>query len=103
MTVPLRSRGGFRPSMTSAPGTIRTCGLCLRRAALYPLSYGRGMASVLQEGRGEANGAPLQEVGGRLAPVVDPSLPALDDAAVVGGGADATDRGVELGEQRLRR
>ena len=25
-----------------APGKIRTCGLCLRRAALYPLSYGRG-------------------------------------------------------------
>ncbi len=24
-----------------APGTIRTCDLCLRRAALYPLSYGR--------------------------------------------------------------
>jgi hypothetical protein len=26
----------------SAPGKIRTCDLCLRRAALYPLSYGRG-------------------------------------------------------------
>jgi len=26
-----------------APGRIRTCGLCLRRAALYPLSYGRIM------------------------------------------------------------
>ena len=25
-----------------APGMIRTCDLCLRRAALYPLSYGRG-------------------------------------------------------------
>ena len=25
----------------SAPGKIRTCDLCLRRAALYPLSYGR--------------------------------------------------------------
>ncbi len=25
----------------SAPGMIRTCDLCLRRAALYPLSYGR--------------------------------------------------------------
>ena len=25
-----------------APGKIRTCDLCLRRAALYPLSYGRG-------------------------------------------------------------
>src|SRR4051794_41129956 len=27
--------------LNDAPGTIRTCGLCLRRAALYPLSYGR--------------------------------------------------------------
>jgi hypothetical protein len=25
-----------------APGRIRTCGLALRRRALYPLSYGRG-------------------------------------------------------------
>jgi hypothetical protein len=24
-----------------APGRIRTCDFCLRRAALYPLSYGR--------------------------------------------------------------
>ncbi len=32
----------------SAPGMIRTCDLCLRRAALYPLSYGRsaGQSSV---------------------------------------------------------
>ena len=30
-----------------APGKIRTCDLCLRRAALYPLSYGReGAVSV---------------------------------------------------------
>src|SRR6266487_2158214 len=28
----------------SAPGMIRTCDLCLRRAALYPLSYGRAEA-----------------------------------------------------------
>ena len=27
-----------------APGRIRTCGLALRRRALYPLSYGRGRA-----------------------------------------------------------
>ena len=27
--------------LRDAPGTIRTCDLCLRRAALYPLSYGR--------------------------------------------------------------
>ena len=30
----------------SAPGKIRTCDLCLRRAALYPLSYGRGAELV---------------------------------------------------------
>ena len=35
----------------NAPGTIRTCGLCLRRAALYPLSYGR----VFQAGSGLAH------------------------------------------------
>jgi hypothetical protein len=29
----------------SAPGMIRTCDLCLRRAALYPLSYGRSEAA----------------------------------------------------------
>ena len=32
--------------LSHAPGTIRTCGLCLRRAALYPLSYGRGRRSL---------------------------------------------------------
>ena len=31
-----------RSGKPGAPGTIRTCDLCLRRAALYPLSYGRG-------------------------------------------------------------
>ena len=34
-----------------APGTIRTCDLSLRRAALYPLSYGRG--------KGECSGEPV--------------------------------------------
>ena len=29
-----------------APGRIRTCGLALRRRALYPLSYGRGEEAV---------------------------------------------------------
>ena len=29
-----------------APGRIRTCGLALRRRALYPLSYGRGDEAV---------------------------------------------------------
>ena len=32
-----------------APGTIRTCDLCLRRAALYPLSYGRGEGRVYED------------------------------------------------------
>ena len=40
------SRRGKRRSFAGrngdAPGKIRTCDLCLRRAALYPLSYGRG-------------------------------------------------------------
>ncbi len=35
-----------RGFLTSAPGKIRTCGLCLRRAALYPLSYGRSGSEV---------------------------------------------------------
>ena len=30
-----------RRARGDAPGMIRTCDLCLRRAALYPLSYGR--------------------------------------------------------------
>ena len=34
-----------RISRRSAPGKIRTCDLCLRRAALYPLSYGRPEAA----------------------------------------------------------
>ena len=54
-----RARAGGRPggaddrrltrrlaTRRSAPGTIRTCDLCLRRAALYPLSYGRSGAEV---------------------------------------------------------
>ena len=36
----------FAGDGTHAPGKIRTCDLCLRRAALYPLSYGRGEVSV---------------------------------------------------------
>jgi hypothetical protein len=35
-----------RTSDGDAPGMIRTCDLCLRRAALYPLSYGRVAVSV---------------------------------------------------------
>ena len=40
----------------SAPGRIRTCDFCLRRAALYPLSYGRG-------GGGAASGHPTRPNG----------------------------------------
>ena len=41
--------------LSHAPGTIRTCDLCLRRAALYPLSYGReGSDSVAALSCGEA-------------------------------------------------
>ena len=36
-----RAGAGRRPGKRGAPGMIRTCDLCLRRAALYPLSYGR--------------------------------------------------------------
>ena len=35
-----------RNSRGSAPGRIRTCDLVLRRHALYPLSYGRNVASL---------------------------------------------------------
>ena len=42
---------GFKPNRVdkrakNAPGRIRTCGLALRRRALYPLSYGRGEHGV---------------------------------------------------------
>lgn len=41
--------------LSHAPGTIRTCDLCLRRAALYPLSYGReGSDSVAALSCGQA-------------------------------------------------
>ncbi len=33
-----------------APGRIRTCGLSLRRRALYPLSYGRRPRSLVRAG-----------------------------------------------------
>jgi hypothetical protein len=39
MRFPRVENQGF--SHPYAPGTIRTCDLSLRRAALYPLSYGR--------------------------------------------------------------
>jgi hypothetical protein len=39
------AREAGRFSRGYAPGKIRTCDLCLRRAALYPLSYGRPEAA----------------------------------------------------------
>ena len=36
-----RHRWILAEARRDAPGMIRTCDLCLRRAALYPLSYGR--------------------------------------------------------------
>ena len=38
--------GAAQAWLGHAPGTIRTCDLCLRRAALYPLSYGRVPGSL---------------------------------------------------------
>ena len=43
---PLSERAGSAGRKAHAPGKIRTCDLCLRRAALYPLSYGRGGGQV---------------------------------------------------------
>jgi hypothetical protein len=37
--------GSTTVTVSSAPGRIRTCGLLLRRQALYPLSYGRFRAA----------------------------------------------------------
>jgi hypothetical protein len=39
-----RSSQFFAAGRRYAPGRIRTCDFCLRRAALYPLSYGRSAA-----------------------------------------------------------
>jgi hypothetical protein len=53
----LTIRGSVDPRawLSHAPGKIRTCDLCLRRAALYPLSYGRsGRNSVAAFTFGEA-------------------------------------------------
>ncbi len=52
------------PSLLDAPGTTRTSDLCLRRAALYPLSYGR--AASTQDTGDAGFGAPLSRDGLRL-------------------------------------
>ena len=61
----------------NAPGTIRTCDLCLRRAALYPLSYGRG-----DEGQcsGRAFDGPSVELG--VLRDLDADVGERDDAPV---------------------
>jgi hypothetical protein len=41
------ARAARRFSAGYAPGMIRTCDLSLRRAALYPLSYGRSEAKAV--------------------------------------------------------
>ena len=41
----MQTQDGYRKAASDAPGMIRTCDLCLRRAALYPLSYGRSEAA----------------------------------------------------------
>jgi hypothetical protein len=41
---PLLCGPRFDRDSNGAPGRIRTCDFCLRRAALYPLSYGRSRA-----------------------------------------------------------
>src|SRR4051794_8237109 len=38
---PWSSNVAAKSTASNAPGMNRTCDLCLRRAALYPLSYGR--------------------------------------------------------------
>ena len=40
-----------RAELSHAPGKIRTCDLCLRRAALYPLSYGRSRTQQSSHGQ----------------------------------------------------
>ena len=42
--APAKARKRRYKEKHHAPGKIRTCDLCLRRAALYPLSYGRAGA-----------------------------------------------------------
>ena len=51
----------------SAPGMIRTCDLCLRRAALYPLSYGRSAGQSSVRAHSVMSGSPSRRArrGGR--------------------------------------
>ena len=43
-----RSLSGKKKTKSGAPGRYRTCNPCLRRAVLYPLSYGRSGVPVYQ-------------------------------------------------------
>ena len=74
-----------------APGKIRTCDLCLRRAALYPLSYGR-------RGRGQCSraGRPVDlELG-----VVRHLDPDVGEREAGDGARDAADAAVPRGGSR---
>src|SRR5438067_13159151 len=60
------------PKKAGAPDRIRTCGLCLRRAALYPAE----LRVPGQEGRLAKGAPPRQSLsGGPLAARADASLP----------------------------
>jgi hypothetical protein len=47
--VAQQKRASDAGPFANAPGMIRTCDLCLRRAALYPLSYGRPVAQCSRD------------------------------------------------------
>ena len=66
--LPLVRELSRAPRRRHAPGKIRTCGLCLRRAALYPLSYGRG------DGKSSCAHRALSERGARVARNLDPDV-----------------------------
>ena len=71
--------------MRSAPERIRTSGLSLRRAALYPLSYGRAGSTHSSRGPVDVEERVLGHLGAHV--------PERDHAAVRGGGArDPPDR-----------
>src|SRR5258708_27275670 len=68
-----------RKCLANAPGMIRTCDLCLRRAALYPLSYGRRGIPVY--GRTSLAAVPLYLSEADVASLVTPAeaVPVLEE------------------------
>src|SRR5260221_8793356 len=68
-----------RKCLANAPGMIRTCDLCLRRAALYPLSYGRRGSPVY--GRTSLAAVPLYLSEAHVAALVTPAeaVPGLQE------------------------